>query len=246
MLFFVLLSCLVVGSRAASTDLPLPSYMKLCKKADFDSCVLANSAVAIKGLWNGDKKYKIPQIDPYKIIKVAIADSGNKNIALNLTFTDLVIHGLRSTKMVGSKTDFEKKHLEWDFEMPHLEFKGKQKTSGKFLLLPVQGEGPANFELDKLKAKYTIEWDLETRKGKQWMKFRNGNFKTDLEGLTVDFQGLFNGDKALGKNINTVINDNWRELYVSVGPPFAKAMATIVYQLIDGISKVVPFENMVG
>ncbi|KAF6210739.1 hypothetical protein GE061_013849 [Apolygus lucorum] len=246
MLSFVLLSCLAVGSQAASTDLPLPSYMKLCKKANFDSCVLANSAAAIKGVWNGDKKYKIPKVDPYKILKVEITDSNNKNIALNLTFTDLFIYGLKNTRMVGSKTDFDKMHLEWDFEMTRLEFKGKQKTSGKFLLLPVQGEGPCNFELDNLKAKYTIDWDMETRKGKQWMKFKNGNFKTELGGLAVKFQGLFNGDKALENNMNVFLNENWKELYLSVGPPFAKAMANVVYQLIDGISKVVPFENMVG
>lgn len=45
---------------------------------------------------------------------------------------------------------------------------------------------------------YTFEYDLETRKGRPYMKLRDPTVDLSTTKIRFNFENLFNGDKRLG------------------------------------------------
>lgn len=65
--------------------------------------------------------------------------------------------------------------------------------------------------------------------------------------LYLYFGNLFNGDKALGDNMNLFLNDNWREIFdelrVSVEGAFANIFKNLVNQVFNNLPYNVLFKD---
>lgn len=78
---------------------------------------------------------------------------GPVNLKINLRNFDFKgLSGVKFTKFVGFKKDFDKKKMEIHFIFPVLKIEGPYMLNGKVLVLPVQGNGIANMTFCKLNA----------------------------------------------------------------------------------------------
>lgn len=57
------------------------------------------------------------------------------------------------------------------------------------------------------------------------------------------FDNLFNGDKALGDNMNTFLNDNWEAIFVEVQKSFENEFAAIFQKIISKVFSKYPYEK---
>lgn len=53
--------------------------------------------------------------------------------------------------------------------------------------------------------------------------------------MVFKLDNLFDGDKALGDNINKVLNDNWKDIYDEIGGSYEEAFNTIFASIFKNI-----------
>lgn len=59
-----------------------------------------------------------------------------------------------------------------------------------------------------------------------------------------NFENLFNGDEAMGKQMNTIINENWKELFAEVKEGYNVALSAVVNNVASAIFNKVPMEDL--
>jgi Haemolymph juvenile hormone binding protein (JHBP) len=53
--------------------------------------------------------------------------------------------------------------------------------------------------------------------------------------LYVQMDNLFNGDKALGDNMNMFMNENWQDILNELKPAFSEAIGQILENIINNV-----------
>lgn len=62
--------------------------------------------------------------------------------------------------------------------------------------------------------------------------------------MTMKLTNLFNGDQALGQNLNTFLNENWREVWNELQPSIHVAIAEIVKSVLHTVFKKFAYEDL--
>lgn len=240
----------IATGQIVAKDLPvyqLPPYVKkACARNDpkLNQCVVEVGNAALKSVVKGDAKYRIPVLNPMHI-KELIIRQGTKQVGLKLICKDCNLLGLENIVFVKSDLNFATHHHRWDFTLDKMKVVGKYNVSGKILLLPINGAGDAEFNFEKLKFTFTFDTVFEERNnGRKYVKLVNGSFPLVAEHMTMKLDNLFNGDKLLGSNMNTFLNDNWREILKDIKPALNEALATLVISLLNNMADLIPLENM--
>lgn len=164
---------------------------------------------------------------------------------MNLTFTNLKIYGLKDAKLVGAIMNTKAKHVEWTLDIPTITVKSMYKAQGKFLVLPIRGEGPCEIVLDKPRIVFKIDYKTFTSKGMVFAQLTKTELKYTAERVHFRLDKLFNGDKTLGDNVNLALNENWKEFNRQMGPPIAEAINLVLRQVIANIIKGVPYKDII-
>lgn len=79
---------------------------------------------------------------------------------------------------------------------------------------------------------YLTEFD---KSGKKYYKLDNSTLSLKPSLMIFKFDNLFDGDKALGDNINKVLNENWSEIYGDIGASYENAFNTIFASILKNI-----------
>ncbi|KAK9500489.1 hypothetical protein O3M35_001744 [Rhynocoris fuscipes] len=234
-----------LGLFGQSLPLGLPSYMKACQKGPkFNDCILEVANGAIPIFVKGDSRYKLRPLDPLEVSEISVTENNKKSIAMNVTLKDVKITGLKNAKMTKSSFDLDKKHVELFFSVPKVVVDSMYKVSGKFLVLPITGEGPAHLVLENVILSLITDYKLIKIKGEDHIKIVNPVVSYETSKLTVDLKNLFNGDAALGKNMNLALNENWKELNSALGPSIVNGIGKIVINNVDEITTFVPYKEI--
>lgn len=247
-LFSNILSCFVLmcGVIHLTSSAKLPSYIKPCKNdASLNDCALKNGKDAIPKLIPGDPKYKIPKLDPFDIKQIKI-DHGSNSFGLKLNLKNCKLTGLKDAQFVASRMDLAKRHVEWDVKIPKVVLFGDYVADGKILVLPITGKGKANVTLLNMDITYKYDFLLEKRNGKDYVQIPNDKASIDFKTtrLFLKFENLFNGDKLLGDNMNTFLDENWKEVLDELGSPLVKSLTPVFTLIINGIAKEVPYNEI--
>ncbi|KAK3926821.1 Protein takeout [Frankliniella fusca] len=227
--------------------LKLPSYIKACKRDDpkLNECALKNGREAVSRFVNGDRKYKIPNLNPLTLYNFGV-DSGSSSVGIKLTFKEAQIHGLGEVDIRATKLDLEKKHIEFDLFWDVFYILGDYEISGRVLVLPITGKGPANITVTNLVVTFGFDYELVPKKkaGKEYVSLTSSNVKFEVGRAYFDLKNLFNGDRLLGDNMNQFLNENWREVTKELGPSLADSIGAVIRQIIQQIVDVVPYDNI--
>ncbi|GLG92889.1 Putative odorant-binding protein [Gryllus bimaculatus] len=217
-----------------------------CKQEDpnINECIKKATNAVIPQLKDGIPSLGVLSLDPLKASSLDI-DQGQGPIALKIKFTNVSVGGLSECKVSSSEIDLKKYTMRFRGEMEKVTFDADYEMNGRVLLLPVTGKGRCRLNVSHLKG-------LLDLKGKGLMKKNKNHF--DITDLTLDlystekleshFDNLFNGDKSLGESMNTLLNENWKELWDFLKPAFDEAFGAIIHQYSRGIFNKVPFNDI--
>lgn len=186
------------------------------------------------------------QIDPLLIKKMDIEQGGNASVTINLKFRNVNLIGLAKSevyKITGFKEDPEKNKLEIKFKSPLGTIQGPYQINGKILVLPIQGKGNVTLNLENLDISLKFLTAKVERDGKIYMHIERSKFSYDVTGANVNFTNLFNGDKALGDNMNAFLNINWRILLDELKKPITTSFAEVFQKLMNEMFEKTPYNE---
>lgn len=82
------------------------------------------------------------------------------------------------------------------------------------------------------------------KNGKEYLQAEKFKFGFDVSRLYMSFEDLFNGDKALGDNMNLFLNENWQDILKELKPSINDALAQIFAALINAVFAKVPYNEI--
>lgn len=232
----------ILASVQQSYGLKLPNYIKACSRNDkkLGQCATRSAQLAIPHLMNGDRKYRLPKLNPFSITEMNITQGNNLKIYLQ----NCKIHGLEDTVAKDIAVDVAKQSSIWRLIIPQLIMLCKYEISGRILILPISGKGKANITLDNLDFTYTFKYDVIKREKQEYMHPKKGNIDYTTSRLYTNLENLFNGDRLLGPQTNKFLNENWEELSKDVGPSVTGALAEVIYSLTKNVCQLVPYNEI--
>ncbi|XP_063224508.1 protein takeout-like [Bacillus rossius redtenbacheri] len=242
----LLAAVLAVLLAAAEAALERPAYFKPCSRndPDLDACALKNGIEAVPFLLKGDRKYKIPVVDPLKITEIRIDDAnkGSSATGLNIFLRDLTVYGLDKVQLKKVHFDLQKKEVEIVLAIPSLRLKSQYEIDGKILVLPIKGKGDGNINMTDVDITYWLKYDLVTKPdGLEYMKAGDSKLVHKTKNMHMYLDNLFNGDKTLGENTNSFLNENWEVLNTEIGPFIAQAIGEAIKQIIANCMDLIPY-----
>ena len=81
----------------------------------------------------------------------------------------------------------------------------------------------------------TFNLEEQEKKGKKHYKVASQKFVLNPQLVKFKLENLFDGDKALGDNINQVLNDNWSEVLADVKPSYEEAFGKIFSSIFNNV-----------
>lgn len=82
------------------------------------------------------------------------------------------------------------------------------------------------------------------KKGKDYIQTEKFELGFDTTRLRINLSNLFNGDKALGDNMNQFLNDNWHDILKELKPSISYAIEEILKGIINRIFAKLPYESL--
>lgn len=243
---FVLVVCICGFFVNIDAAVKLPKGFLRCKQSDpqFEKCVNKAANLAIPELVKGQPKFGLPVIDPLRITSLII-NQGHGPVNIRLNFTNLDIIGLTGSSVTNLKTDIQKAQMSFKVTMrTPLNLIGQYSVEGKVLVLPIVGHGPCNLTLDKFEATITGHFSPTEKGGEIYWLLKDLNFDFTVTKLYMNLANLFNGDKALGTQMNIFLNENWKEILEELRPAFTTALTTIFRNMAQRFFEKVPLNQM--
>ncbi|XP_014279536.1 circadian clock-controlled protein daywake [Halyomorpha halys] len=237
---------LIFSSVALSSAASLPASIQKCQNDDkLNDCIMENSKEAIAGLLKGEPTLGIPVLDPLKIEKIEQTSSGSRSVSLNFSLSDVEVKGLTNAELVKSEFDAANKIIQFSVKIPQLVIASNYNLNGKFLVVPVTGNGKLTLTIDELDFTYSMNYGIVEKDG---VEFVSPNFPGKLtytsKKVTPVFENLFNGDQNLGDSFNKMVDENWQEWDAQVGPGIADALAQVIGTLLKRVTDAVPYKEM--
>ncbi|GLG92888.1 Protein takeout [Gryllus bimaculatus] len=241
-LLVVAVSCSVNGVAANK----LPESYPLCKKTDpkLNECIEKAAHVVLPQLKDGIPSINVPSIDPLKVTTINIGQ-GHGPISINIKFSDITVTGLSDAQVHKADIDLKKYSLNFKGAIQNVSLVSQYEMTGRILLLPVTGQGPCKLTFTNIQANLGPKGKGVTKKGKNY--FDVTDFFLDINGLDklqVQFDNLFNGDKTLGKSMNNLLNENWKDLWSELKPAFDEVFGEVFHQYSKGIFSGVAFDEI--
>lgn len=145
----------------------------------------------------------------------------------------------------GFGRDPDKNQHEVFGRVPKLSLHGDYKVNGRVLILPIQGDGKASLVFENVNMSAKFKPIFIEKKGKQYLQ-AGSSFKLDfdMENMQIKLTNLFNGDKALGDNMNVFLNENWRDILKELKPAISYAIEEVFKSIVNRIFNKVPYYEM--
>ncbi|XP_058825090.1 protein takeout-like [Topomyia yanbarensis] len=230
---------LTVLSFCSAAKFP-PGY-NLCKQDD-QKCLLEQIGTTFSKHTKGIPEVNLAALDPLKIEKMDIVQGeGPINIELNFRNVDLIGLSESEIKKANGFTANPTK-MELSLLVPVASLVGGYKIKGKVLILPIQGDGHSNMTM--VNCGIHMKWNgklVDHANGKKHYQLDKMKATVDTTRFYMHFSNLFNGDKALGDNMNQFLNDNWQDILKELKPAIVKAFAQIFQKVISNVFDKVPY-----
>lgn len=226
--------------------LKLPHYIKPCSRNDpnFNACAKQHAIQAIPQFINGDPKYRVPPLDPILIEELSVSQ-GSSNFGLSFVARNATLWGLKDVQVKDIRIDLQKQRIEYDLFFPQLDIQFRYNVSGKVLILPITGNGQGSILMKDSSVNIGYNYDRKRKEsnGKDYVIPKDLELDFDPKGMTIHLENLFNGDKFLGDNMNSFLNENWKDVLADVGPTIAKAMNQVLSTILTNIFQLVPYDE---
>lgn len=196
---------------------------------------------------NDFKSLGLPPLDPLAIEKLDIEQGGNHSVQISLKLRKVHLIGLSDAKIYkisGFQSNPDRNKLEIKMKSPLGKIEGPYSINGKVLVLPIQGKGTITLALHDLDVNLKFLTKKVVKDGKTYMEIEKSKFRYDVSGAKVNFTNLFNGDKALGDNMNYFLNENWRILLDELKKPINDGFAEVFKNIMNKLFMSTPYDEI--
>ncbi|KAK7866335.1 hypothetical protein R5R35_003265 [Gryllus longicercus] len=242
---FLLCGAVLLTAPPARAANQLPQDWIRCQKTDpqLDRCLEGAVQDAIKKLAGGIPSLGIASIDPLQLSALEIGQ-GQGPISVNQKFSNIKVLGLSKAVLEKSRADLGHYTLSFDGAVTN-DFEADYEMDGRILLLPVTGRGRCKLSFTNMKATLEPKGKEIQKNGKRYFDVTEFVLSIkSLDKMQVHFENLFNGDKALGDTMNTLMNENWRDLWGELRPAFEQTFGAVFHQITKRIFEKVPFDDV--
>ncbi|XP_053667171.1 uncharacterized protein LOC128716272 [Anopheles marshallii] len=236
------LAARIANYRGASRLLSPGSFSR-CKQED-GNCLLEAITATFRNFHKGVPEIGLVPLDPLRIDKMDIVQGdGPINIVLNFKKVDLTGFQHAQIKKASGFTSNPTK-MDLNLIVPVASLVGGYRINGKVLILPIQGEGSSNMTM--VNCDISLKWTgkLVDRNGKQFYQVEKFKVHFDTSRFYMDFSNLFNGDRALGDNMNVFLNDNWQDILKELKPAISAAFTKIFDAVVSNVFNKVPYNEL--
>ncbi|KAH8414039.1 hypothetical protein KR222_002846, partial [Zaprionus bogoriensis] len=218
---------------------------KPCKHGDSQCIMNIINYLMREKATEGDPDLNLAKLDPLLIAKINIKQGAESPVNIDLTFKDNVVRGLKTlkfTKVRGFGKNITKKH-ELQVTASELSLIGPYDIKGKVLILPISGTGKSNITMVNLNLQIVFTGKAYEKNGESYMEATNLKLLAKPSRIFYQFDNLFNGDKALGDNMNTFLNENWDSIYGEVQQSLQSSFAEIFQAIISNVFSKYPYDK---
>lgn len=207
-LFVVHTAAHVQAAKLAST------YFKICHRSDplISRCIKNTLEDLRPRLVEGIPDLGIVPMDPLNIPRLEQKEE-NKNFKMKLVLKNLTVQGIRHTKLLDVRMDFNNLTMQIQMLVPALKFTANYEMDGKVLMLPAVGNGDCTLKFTDVTIACHTAFKLVNRKGEDFLEVQDLKWALDAGTSHFQFNNMFNGDKILGDTVNRFLNENSREAF---------------------------------
>ncbi|EEB15089.1 conserved hypothetical protein [Pediculus humanus corporis] len=172
-------------------------------------------------------------------------DQSNQPISLKLKLIDTIHTGLSTLNFHSASIDTINDRWILNGTLPYYSLHGKYKGNGKLLLLPIIGEGNANFTYLDTKVDFVMDGRRKKEKG-EIIIFNLIKLKVyfTFDKCFVTITNLFSGNKQLSDAVNHFIGNNSKEVMNGVKSSLEKIYSSLYYNMINKLISDVPYTEI--
>ncbi|XP_059054778.1 protein takeout [Achroia grisella] len=223
----------------------LPDNFQRCRQRDtkLNDCLKSAVPDAIRKMKDGIPSLSVPPMEPLKVSAINI-DSGAGPVVITQNYKNIKLYGLTDTKLTTYKADLKHHRLRTDSLTPKMEFIADYVMKGRILVLPIQGKGVANITMLNLVVKHDLVGEPVTRNGTTYMHMRDYRVKFIPQRVLLHFSNLFNGDKRLGDQMNSFLNENSELVFNELKESYEKSLSSVFQDVTNKIFDKVPMNKI--
>ncbi|XP_066909240.1 protein takeout isoform X2 [Halyomorpha halys] len=220
-------------------------YFDICHTSDpkYNDCVRKTLEKLKPHLIKGIPELNVQPVEPLHIPKIELAE-GNGNFQMKQKLIDLYIHGTSNYTLEDLSLNYDRREMNFTMTFPLLEFESDYELDGQILVLPIKGQGRANYTFTDVKITAATKIETFKKKNKTYVRIKSYSLKIEPTNVRLHFSNLFNGDKILGESTNKFLNDNWREAYNTYRDLPENAFAQYLKALTNSVFEKFPAEEI--
>lgn len=108
-------------------------------------------------------------------------------------------------------------------------------------MLPIQGDGKSKLNIENMDMIVKFKPKVITKNGKNYIQTDKFSLTFTTSRLSIQLDNLFNGDKLLGDNMNSFLNENWQDILGELKPSISYAVEKILESIANRIFAKVPY-----
>jgi len=187
----------------------------------------------------GIPENNIPVLDPMLIDSLSLTQGGT----VRTTFSNMQVKGLSKLITNSVTADPDRMTLRVKLTIPELRIIGKYTTSGRILLLDVEGAGTFWNVLGNVVVDGNSNLVLKGSPPNQIIQVADQNLDIQVSKIRLQLNNLFNGDPVLGQSINTFLNDNSQQVFAELKPEISKQVGGLVLKVMNDALSALPADK---
>ncbi|KAF5281779.1 hypothetical protein FQR65_LT14526 [Abscondita terminalis] len=239
----VLLSSVIV----TVFGLQLPDSFQICKLSDPDLAQCLKTAIqdALPLVKDGLPEFNFPSIEPIEIEALTIEQGANA-VHMVQNYKNVKLHGISKAKLntVDLQHNENEVVLTLHAHFDELRLESDYDLNGRFMVMPVSGKGKSVTILRDVSATSVIKTKHRKKKGVLYSNIEEFLVTIKPKKVETHFDNLFDGDKAMGDEVNRVMNENWEAVFEDVKDSYETALGIIFKNIVANIYNKVPFNEM--
>ncbi|KAG4065115.1 hypothetical protein HA402_007512 [Bradysia odoriphaga] len=222
-----------------------PTSIKKCKNEDKKCLATVMNEIIKRAASTGVPEFGIKPLNPYPLPKVNI-ERGQGAVVLKILLKDTSLVGIGCYE-IDNINGFDRNPRDSVFELSGrcdtITITGPYKMSGRFLLLPVSGQGMSNITFNKVT--FTMKWqtEVQTRNDADYLKINSIDYNSTIKGLRMNMDNLFN-NKVLSDNMNAIFNENYELIFKEVQQPVEESFERILRDIIQPVFDKFPYNEL--
>ncbi|EDW13827.1 uncharacterized protein Dmoj_GI23924 [Drosophila mojavensis] len=242
-----LFACLINVSGGASRPSNFPADLPICRYGDTECIINVSHKLVRQYARTGYAPAAFPQVEPFLIKRFDISDGRSGSLSLKLNFRDVNVEGLSGVKF-DRAVGFDRNPSTSKFEMygafSKIVLRGKYLADGRILILPIRGDGDADITLHNPKFSVKFKPATQVRNGRTFLSVDKLKVLVEPQKMNIKLTNLFNGDQALGNNLNQFLNENWADVWSELQPSVHVAIADIMKSILATLFKRFAYEDL--